>query len=535
MDSTLQKWEHFQELRYVNSYFAYTDFEKPIKRYIEDRFYLPIEPYTKKGADVFIKRGYTQLSDSLLPFQNPDNYTFTQITNIKYFQADLNRRGPGLVQINVRLDVEVEIYTRQIYSIYILLFQIGGTIKALILIGHLLTRMITEKMLYSELIHRLFFVQKEHKAKLLANRRNRPPGDITNQSGDSERNRFEIHQDPTLASPMNDEGKEKRYFFREIAEDITLKIGVLKKAKINIKELMFFLCLCKKKSRTKTAFKKFLFNRAADKIKKQFDIVKLYKRIQELEILQSAFVNPLQKELMRYHESYIVNQEDFNLEIHDSQVDQGANQKGYKRDLGRKIVEYLSHKRLNKIDRQVLGSLLGSNYNFQSFDNRNKQHHYRLDSKNGLEFFSNQFKALVENDEMKQFQKNQQNFAAQIDPKRVSKPFQKSLFQKSKKDSDERLARPSDSTLNKYPTIKVTSPASEQRQMNKRGKTLKEKNQQSKIVNILFERLDASTPQGKNCKIITGETNKKVNSSNPLKLNRSILSLDKGIGGDFNL
>jgi len=39
-----------------------------VKKYIEDRFYLPIEPYTKKGADIFVKRAFTQLNDNLMPF-----------------------------------------------------------------------------------------------------------------------------------------------------------------------------------------------------------------------------------------------------------------------------------------------------------------------------------------------------------------------------------------------------------------------------------------------------------------------------------
>jgi len=73
--------------------------------------------------------------------------------------------------------------------------------------------------------------------------------------------------------------KGERYFFKEIADDITLKIGVLKKAKFKLGELFYFLCICNKKSRTKIAFKKFLYDRATTKIKNSFDIIKLYKRI----------------------------------------------------------------------------------------------------------------------------------------------------------------------------------------------------------------------------------------------------------------
>ena len=47
------------QIRYVNSYFDFDDFNKPIKKYIEDRIYFPLEFYTKKGADIFLKKCYT--------------------------------------------------------------------------------------------------------------------------------------------------------------------------------------------------------------------------------------------------------------------------------------------------------------------------------------------------------------------------------------------------------------------------------------------------------------------------------------------
>lgn len=45
--------------RFVNSFFDFNDFDIPVKSFIEDRVYFPIEPYTKKGADIFVKRAFT--------------------------------------------------------------------------------------------------------------------------------------------------------------------------------------------------------------------------------------------------------------------------------------------------------------------------------------------------------------------------------------------------------------------------------------------------------------------------------------------
>jgi hypothetical protein len=54
-------------LRFVNNFFDFTDFENPIKSFIEDRIYFPIEPHTKKLCEFFVKRAHTELYDSLVP------------------------------------------------------------------------------------------------------------------------------------------------------------------------------------------------------------------------------------------------------------------------------------------------------------------------------------------------------------------------------------------------------------------------------------------------------------------------------------
>jgi len=46
--------------------------------------------------------------------------------------------------------------------------------------------------------------------------------------------------------------------------------------------------------------------------------------------------------------------------------------------------------------------------------------------------------------------------------------------------------------------------------------------------------LDAQTPTGRNCKVISGESSVNMNRSNPIKHFGSILSVDKN-GIDFNV
>ena len=44
----------------MNKYVDFDDYDNPVKSYIDDRLFFPIEPYTKKNAVLNVKRSYTQ-------------------------------------------------------------------------------------------------------------------------------------------------------------------------------------------------------------------------------------------------------------------------------------------------------------------------------------------------------------------------------------------------------------------------------------------------------------------------------------------
>ena len=115
-----------------------------------------MEPYTKKGIDLFIKKCYTSLSDSLWPFESIKNLTFLQTDNIKFFTADLNRRGFGLFVMNIRIDLEYDIYTRSIYSMSDILRDIGGFQSSLLVAGSILVSLFSEKLLYARLVRDMY-------------------------------------------------------------------------------------------------------------------------------------------------------------------------------------------------------------------------------------------------------------------------------------------------------------------------------------------------------------------------------------------
>ena len=64
------------------------------------------------------------------------------------------------MQCNIRLDLEVEIYSREIFSLLDVIYQTGGAFNALTVLGFLLTNLIGSKLFYSEMVDGLFKVKK---------------------------------------------------------------------------------------------------------------------------------------------------------------------------------------------------------------------------------------------------------------------------------------------------------------------------------------------------------------------------------------
>ena len=75
---------------------------------------------------------------------------------MRLFSSDLDRRGLSLMQANIRLDLEIDIYERQVYSFFDLVYQIGGLFNATTMLGVLLTQYLLSNLLYSSLVTNIF-------------------------------------------------------------------------------------------------------------------------------------------------------------------------------------------------------------------------------------------------------------------------------------------------------------------------------------------------------------------------------------------
>lgn len=93
----------------MKRYFDFNDFNDPIKEYIEDRVFFPVEPYTKKSAQIYVKKTYTQIDDSIWPFGSSNDTTYLTVDNILYYTAKLDYIDFGVVSVALRVDFDYDI------------------------------------------------------------------------------------------------------------------------------------------------------------------------------------------------------------------------------------------------------------------------------------------------------------------------------------------------------------------------------------------------------------------------------------------
>eukprot|EP00347_Sterkiella_histriomuscorum_P008117 403346311 len=147
------------QIRYVNQYFDYDDMIDDVKKFVEDRYFIPIEPQIQKGVLLNIRKISTQQHDSYIPFQQQVSKTFVSITDVQFYSASLEMYGEKMVNIELRADFVSEKLTRQVYNFSDLLSDLGGIYSALFAIGAILVAQFSQNMFYGKMIKNLYQVR----------------------------------------------------------------------------------------------------------------------------------------------------------------------------------------------------------------------------------------------------------------------------------------------------------------------------------------------------------------------------------------
>lgn len=64
---------------FVNSYFDFSDYEEPIKYFIDDSLFFQMESQRQKRANLYVMKAQTQLEDQLFQLEQLNEIEFPQV------------------------------------------------------------------------------------------------------------------------------------------------------------------------------------------------------------------------------------------------------------------------------------------------------------------------------------------------------------------------------------------------------------------------------------------------------------------------
>eukprot|EP00347_Sterkiella_histriomuscorum_P005998 403354464 len=156
--------QHVQEdfqLRFASQYFDFNDQVTPIKKFIEDRYFLPIQTSQKKSMNVFARKSTVTLNDGIIPFFGSGRkIEFVKVDNIKPYNSEIGYNYDNCyILISLRMDFEGELMTRDVYTFTDLLSDMGGIYSSLFAFGAIIVGIFSETLFYKQIIKDIYQVR----------------------------------------------------------------------------------------------------------------------------------------------------------------------------------------------------------------------------------------------------------------------------------------------------------------------------------------------------------------------------------------
>ncbi len=146
----------------ISTQFDINDFEKPIKYFMEDIYY-PLLSGKGLQSIIWYKKNKLDLNDNILGLFNTqvEDY-FYQLSSQTYLVADPDT-GPGkgfyFFQM-FKMDKQVDLYSRSVYTIMGVLRDVGGFYNSLFFAGLMLYSRFQGTIIFSKLVSKLYQIEQ---------------------------------------------------------------------------------------------------------------------------------------------------------------------------------------------------------------------------------------------------------------------------------------------------------------------------------------------------------------------------------------
>ncbi|CDW90070.1 UNKNOWN [Stylonychia lemnae] len=318
------------QVRYVNQYFDFQDINDPVKSYIEDRYFVPVQTTQQKGMEMFVKKGFSQLSDNYFPFQLTENVPFVSVDNFIHYTSRVDYYGACYVKLVLRIDLEYELYTRKVYTFADLLTELGGIYSSLFALGSIFVGVLSENIFYTQIIKDVYQtkVPSEKKTKegeggqqTQANKNNTAKIQVEEQTNILQ-NDFEAGHKPFSKSSSQIKIDRQKSFLDRILFEIQNRVNFKFTFKDVLRATFGFIRSkdLSSKKHEELYRKQYLFRKGVKKINHEFDAISLLKLMKQVKLLTQVILGPTQKLLLGFAKKNVLDSESSGQETEDDDV-----------------------------------------------------------------------------------------------------------------------------------------------------------------------------------------------------------------------
>ena len=98
-------------LAFVNAFFDFQNYDKPISQFLDDSVFFHIEPDREKKANLYVMNCVVELEDNLFQLGQQVDDRFSQIDNVCLYEDKIDSDG-AIVSVYIRYDARFFDYNR---------------------------------------------------------------------------------------------------------------------------------------------------------------------------------------------------------------------------------------------------------------------------------------------------------------------------------------------------------------------------------------------------------------------------------------
>ncbi|TNV73470.1 hypothetical protein FGO68_gene12963 [Halteria grandinella] len=359
----------------INSYFDFSDYTRRdlddeenidsvgvIKQYIDDRFFIEIDPTRSKKANIFLMKSEANLQDDYIQLGQSDDIDFVEIYNKHVYENQYTDVNGYLISFYLRYDSQYNSYNRQIYSIMAFLGDVGGLFSSLFSIGAIFISFINHRLFISAILKNLYQVKSfnhDESVSIVEKVEEQHDIEIDNSNGETylkrtnnantQRVKIQTSNDQEVEVATNRGGEqtfnatrnqsephepeaESKMPIEQLIKDreaIFLGSSTIQKILMNIvnrkrfsytgKDIIAFLlrCLCVRKTKLKlwkgtkggwnqVMRKHFHYKEGEDKLFDELDVITLLKSMRRVKLLTQTLLTQTQKMVLKFQRKNLI-------------------------------------------------------------------------------------------------------------------------------------------------------------------------------------------------------------------------------------